>query len=148
MYRGKNYLTKTSDGLEINSKLYLKTLEKLPYNNTDELENDGYLEVCGDNTYNYSDKRRCDQDMNWQLFMRKNPQGRGYNYAVYVRLHNGGDIRCNYTPAGIYKTNENCFQYMVWLLDARHIARYYNNTKDFHKSDIEETKKELAPIKK
>jgi hypothetical protein len=32
---------------------------------------------------------------------------------------------------------------MVWLCDAFHVARYYNNTKDYHKSDIDQTKSEL-----
>jgi hypothetical protein len=32
---------------------------------------------------------------------------------------------------------------MVRLCDAFHIARQYNNTKDYKKSEIEATKKEL-----
>ena len=143
MYRGKNYLTKTADGLEVNSKLYLETLERLDYEDEDALENAGFVYVCGDNTYNYEDKRILTETMQRDLYMRKNPKGRGYNYAVVVRLHQGGDVRCNYKLAGVYKTNENCFSYMVRLCDAWHIARRYNNTKDYHKSDIEETKKEL-----
>lgn len=143
MYRGKNYLTKTSEGLEVNSRLYLETLEKLDYEDEDELEKNGYIYVCGDNTYNYEDKRTLTETMQRDLYLRKNPKGRGYNYAVAIRLHQGGDVRCNYKLAGIYKTNENCFSYMVRLCDARHIARYYNNTKDYHKSDIEDAKNEL-----
>lgn len=143
MYRGKNYLTKTAEGLEVNSKLYLETLERLDYEDEDALENAGFVYVCGDNTYNYEDKRILTETMQRDLYMRKNPKGRGYNYAVVVRLHQGGDVRYNYKLAGVYKTNENCFSYMVRLCDAWHIARRYNNTKDYHKSDIEATKKEL-----
>lgn len=143
MFRGKNYLTKTSEGLEINSKLYLETLEKLPYKDEDELEADGYVEVCGDNTYNYEDRRYTTQYMQWTLYMRKNPKGRGYNYAVAVRLHNGGDARCNYSLEGTYKTNENCFYYMVQLLDARHIVKWRGQKTLYHKDEIDETKKEL-----
>ena len=88
MFRGKNYLTKTSEGLEVNTKGYLETLEKLNYEDEDALEKAGYTYVCGDNSYNYEDKRILTQTMRWQLFMRKNPKGRGYNYAVAIRLHN------------------------------------------------------------
>ena len=42
MFRGKNYLTKTPDGIEVNSKLYLETLEKLPYEDEDALEEAGF----------------------------------------------------------------------------------------------------------
>lgn len=143
MFRGKNYLTKTSEGLEVNTLEYLNTLEKLDFSSVEELENASYTYVCGDNSYNYEDKRILTQTMQRDLFMRKNPHWRGYNYAVAIYLHNWGDVRGNYSLAWIYKTNENCFQYLVRICDGRHIARYYNNTRDFKKSEIEETKKEL-----
>lgn len=145
MFRGKNYLTKTSEGLEVNSRLYLETLEKLDYKNEEELEDAGFMYCCADNTYNYEDRRELTEGMLWELYIRKNPKGRGYNYAVVVKIHKGGEVRSmlNYELAGIYKTNEHCFEYMVWLCDAWHIARLYNFAKDFHKSEIEETKKEL-----
>lgn len=143
MFRGKNYLTKTSEGLEVNTQEYLNTLEKLDFSSVEELENAGYTYSCGDNSYNYEDKRILTQTMQRDLYMIKNPRWRGFNYAVAIRLHNGGDVRGNYSLAWIYKTNENCFQYLVRLCDWRHIARNYNNTKDFKKSEIEATKKEL-----
>lgn len=143
MYRGKNYLTKTAEGLAVDSELYLETLEKLPFSSIDELEGAGFVYSCADNTYNYEDKRELSKTMLRELYIRKNPKGRGYNYAVAIYLHNGGDARANYSLAWIYKTNENCFYYMVWLCDAFHVARYYNNTKDYHKSDIDQTKSEL-----
>lgn len=42
MFRGKNYLTKTPDGIEVNTKLYLDTLEKLPFDDVDALEKAGF----------------------------------------------------------------------------------------------------------
>ena len=140
MFRGKNYLTKTPDGIEVNSKLYLETLEKLPYEDEDALEEAGLSYFWGDNTYNYEDKRPLTQTMQRDLYIRKNPKGRGYNYAVAIRLHNGGDVRGNYTLAGIYKTNENCFNYMIRLCDARHLQRY---GKTWQLDEIKEFKKEL-----
>lgn len=140
MFRGKNYLTKTPDGIEVNSKLYLETLEKLPYEDEDALEGAGFSYFWGDNTYNYEDKRPLTQTMQRDLYIRKNPKGRGYNYAVAIRLHNGGDVRGNYTLAGIYKTNENCFNYMIRLCDARHLQRY---GKTWQLDEIKEFKKEL-----
>lgn len=141
MYRGKNYLTKTPDGIEVNSKLYLETLEKLPFDDVDALENAGFSYFGGDNSYNYEDERPLTQTMQRDLYIRKNPKGRGYNYAVAIYLHNGGDVRGNYSLAGIYKTNENCFRYLVRLCDARHLTRRSYN--DFQVSDIREFKKEL-----
>lgn len=140
MFRGKNYLTKTSEGLEVNSRLYLETLEKLDYKNEEELEKDGYIFSCRDNSENYEDKRIITETMARALYIRKNPKGRGYNYAVEISIPEKCWV---YNTVGIYKTNENCFQYLVWLCDARHLARLYNFAKDFHKSEIEETKKEL-----
>ena len=81
-------MTKTPEGLEVNSMGYLETLEKLNYENEEELENAGFVFVCGDNSYNYEDKRILTQSMLWRLYIRKNPKGRGYNYAVAIRLHN------------------------------------------------------------
>ena len=143
MFRGKNYLTKIDWRLEVNSQLYLDTLEKLDFRDEEDLENAGYVYCCGDNTYNYEDNRDLTQTMQRDLYIRKNPKGRGFNYAVVIRLHNGWDVRGNYSLAGVYKTNQNCFQYMVRLCDAWHIARYYNNTKNYHLDDVEETKKEI-----
>lgn len=143
MYRGKNYLTKQEDWrLEVNSKLYLDTLEKLDFRDEEDLENAGYVYCCWDNTYNYEDLRDLTQTMQRDLYIRKNPRGRGFNYAVVIRLHNGGDVRGNYSLAGVYKTNQNCFQYMVWLCDAWHLCMYNYNRK-FHLDDVEETKKEI-----
>ena len=143
MYRWKNYLTKLENWtLEVNSKLYLESLEKLQYQTIEELEEAGYKWYIGDNSYNYEDKRELTQTMERNLYIRKNPRGRGYNYAVAIYLHNWGDVRGNYSLAWIYKTNQNCFQYLVWLCDARHIARYYNNTKDFKLWEIKEFIKE------
>ena len=143
MYRWKNYLTKLENWvLEVNSKLYLESLEKLPYNTIEELEEAWFQGYIGDNSYNYEDKRELTQTMERRLYIRKNPRGRGYNYAVAIYLHNWGDVRGNYSLAWIYKTNQNCFQYLVWLCDARHIARYYNNTKDFKLWEIKDFIKE------
>lgn len=139
MYRGKNYLTKTSEGLEINSKLYLETLEKLPYNNEDELEEDGYTYASGDNTYNYEDNIRCDHSMRWRLYIKKNEHKKGYSYAVAVSLHQFGDIRINYELEGIYKTNDNCFYWMARLLKDFRTGR----EKNFHYDKIDKIKKEL-----
>jgi hypothetical protein len=99
MYRGKNYLTKTAEGLAVDSELYLETLEKLPFSSIDELEGAGFVYSCADNTYNYEDKRELSKTMLWELYIRKNPKGRGYNYAVAVYLHKGGDVRGNYSLA-------------------------------------------------
>lgn len=143
MYRWKNYLTKLEDWtLEVNSKLYLESLEKLPYNTIEELEEAWFQGYIGDNSYNYEDKRELTQTMERRLYIRKNPRGRGYNYAVAIYLHNWGDVRGNYSLAWIYKTNQNCFQYLVWLCDARHIARYYNNARDFKVWEIKDFIKE------
>ena len=142
MFRGKNYLTKIDWRLEVNSQLYLETLEKLDFQDEEDLENAGYTYCCWDNTYNYEDTRDLTQTMQRDLYIRKNPKGRGFNYAVVIRLHNGWDVRGNYSIAGVYKTNENCFRYMVWLCDAWHLC-CYNYNRDFHKSDVEETKKEI-----
>lgn len=142
MYRGKNYLTKTPEGIEVNSKLYLESLERLKYEDIDALEGDGYKYFGGDNSYNYEDKRPLTQTMQRDLYIRKNPRGRGYNYAVAIYLHNGGDVRCNYSLAWIYKTNENCFRYLVWICDARHLGRMYHS-QDFQLGNIKEFRKEL-----
>lgn len=139
MYRWKNYLTKTPEGIEVNSELYLESLEKLDFQDEDELENAGFTYVAWDNSYNYEDKRTLTKTMQRDLYMRKNPKWRGYNYAVAIRLHNWVDVRYNYSLAWIYKTNENCFRYLVWLCDAWHLTRY----NDFRKPQIEETKKLL-----
>ena len=120
---------------------YLETLEKLNYENEEELENAGFVFVCGDNSYNYEDKRILTQSMLWRLYIRKNPKGRGYNYAVAIRLHNWGDIRGNYTLAWIYKTNWNCFQYLIWICDARHLRAY--NRDFYHLQDIDNAKFDL-----
>lgn len=139
MYRGKNYLTKQEDWrLEVNSSLYLESLEKLPYNSIDELENDWYKGYIGDNSYNYEDKRDLTQTMEWNLYIRKNPKGRGYNYAVAIYLHNWWDVRGNYSLAWVYKTNINCFRYLVRLCDGFHISRYYNNSRDFKVQEIKD----------
>lgn len=143
MYRWKNYLTKLENWiLEVNSKLYLESLEKLQYQTIEELEEAWFKGYIGDNSYNYEDKRELTQTMERRLYIRKNPRGRGYNYAVAIYLHNWGDVRGNYSLAWIYKTNQNCFQYLVWLCDARHIARYYNNARDFKVSEIKDFIKE------
>lgn len=142
MFRGKNYLTKIDWRLEVNSQLYLETLEKLDFQDEEDLENAEYIYCCWDNTYNYEDTRDLTQTMQRDLYIRKNPRGRGFNYAVVIRLHNGWDVRGNYSIAGVYKTNENCFRYMVRLCDAWHLC-CYNYNRDFHKSDVEETKKEI-----
>jgi hypothetical protein len=43
MYRGKNYLTKETDGtVVIDCDLYLDTLEKMPFEDEDELLENGF----------------------------------------------------------------------------------------------------------
>jgi len=141
MYRGKNYLTKTPDGIEVNTPLYLESLEKLPYKDEEELEGAGFSYFWGDNSYNYEDKRRSTQVMQWNLYIRKNPKGRGYNYAVAIWLHNGGDVRGNYSLAGIYKTNEKCFEYLPRLFDGYHMSSRYSINR--YRQDIKEFKQNL-----
>lgn len=141
MFRGKNYLTKdqTTKTLFVDCDLYLDTLEKLPFTSEEELEEAGYKEFYyWDNSYNYEDLRELSYTMQWDLWIRKNPKGRGYNYAVVIRKHNGWDVRGNYSLKGIYKTNENCYNYLVWLCDAYHMTSWHKQ---------EQTKKDILQFK-
>ena len=153
MYRGKNYLTKEADGtVVIDCDLYLDTLEKMPFEDEDELLENGFEYISGDNTYNYENMtaqtRETSYTMNWVLYMKKNPTRKGFQYVVEIKKHLGWDVRCNYRTLGYYKTNENCFYYMLWLLDAYKWAdlaqRYYlNDCLNRHKKYIDDYKSQF-----
>ena len=55
MYRGKNYLTKNPDTkrVDVDCDLYLESLEKTTYENEDQLLENGFTYIDGDNSYNY-----------------------------------------------------------------------------------------------
>ena len=79
MFRGKNYLTKNSEGIiEVNCDLYLDSLQKTDYENEEQVLENGYEYIDGDNSYNYeiiSEKtRELSYTMNWNLYGRKNPK--------------------------------------------------------------------------
>lgn len=140
MFRWKNYLTKNSEWIiEVNSKLYLESLEKSEFTNEEELGKNGFVFVKSDNSYNYEDKRELSQTMERDLFMRKNPKWRGFQYAVNVYLHNWWDVRGNYSQAGVFKTNEKCFEYLIWLCDWYHMTSIW---------DRQNTRKQIEEIKK
>lgn len=143
MFRGKNYLTKNQETktIEVDCDLYLESLEKLPFNSEEELENAWFKEFWyGDNSYNYEDKRDLSYTMQWNLRIRKNPKGKGFNYAVVVRKHNWGDPRWNYSFKGIYKTNEKCYEYLPWICDGYHATSWHDRQRTA--KDISEFKKE------
>ena len=143
MFRGKNYLTKNSETkiLEVDCDLYLESLEKLEFQDEDELEKAGYKEFdYWDNSYNYEDKRELSYTMQRNLRIRKNPKWRGYNYAVVVRKHNWWDVRWNYSIKWIYKTNERCYEYLIWLCDWYHMTSYFSRNRT--NEDIQNFKRE------
>ena len=74
MFRGKNYLTKNPDTkrVDVDCDLYLETLEKTTYENEDQLLENGFTYIDGDNSYNYEDYNEKTRDlsytMNWNLY--------------------------------------------------------------------------------
>jgi len=144
MFRGKNYLTKNPETkrVEVDCDLYLETLEKLEYKDEDDLLKNGFRFIDNDNTYNYEDytekTRELSYTMLWNLYGRKNPRGRGFQYVVEIRK-----LKENwfYETVWYYKTNENCHSYMLWLLDSfkdcEYCQRLYlNECLDHHRREI------------
>ena len=153
MFRWKNYLSKNPETkqVEVDCDLYLESLDKLNYENEDWLLADGYRYIDWENSYNYEGytekTRELSYTMNWNLYGRKNPRWRGYQYVVEIRKHLGGDVRCNYETIWYYKTNENCHYYLLWLMDCFKWGdywqmRYLRDCLRHHKENVEDFKKE------
>ena len=153
MYRGKNYLTKNPDTkrVDVDCDLYLESLEKTTYENEDQLLENGFTYIDWENSCNfewYTEKTRdLSYTMNWNLYWRKNPRGRGFQYVVEIRKHLGGDVRCNYKTLWYYKTNENCHYYLLWLMDCLKgcdywQGRYLKDCLRHHRENVEDFKKE------
>ena len=74
MFRGKNYLTKNPETkrVDVDCDLYLESLEKTTYENEDQLLENGFTYIDGDNSYNYEDYNEKTRDlsytMNWNLY--------------------------------------------------------------------------------
>lgn len=152
MFRGKNYLTKNSEWIiEVNCDLYLDSLQKTDYENEEQVLENGYEYIDGDNSYNYESiseqTRELSYTMNWNLYGRKNPKWRGFQYVVEIRKHNWWDVRCNYQTLWYYKTNENCFTYLLRVMDAykwcdMYQRMYLNDCMKNKQRSIEDFKKQ------
>ncbi len=90
----------------------------------------GYKHITSDNSYNWSSE--FSSDIYFSIMSTDDEWYYNSGYLV-VRIHQGGDIRGNYSKCRIYKFNEDNAQA---ILDCSHFGVYFENEPDLDRYSI------------